>query len=68
MRFTNGYWLAKDGVEPHFASQAFEVEERGGELVVYAPDKPVLNRGDTLNRMLLTIRYSSPMRNVIRVR
>jgi alpha-D-xyloside xylohydrolase len=58
----------RDGVESHFASQAYEAERRGGELVVFAPDKPVLNRGDTLNRMLLTIRYSSPMRNVIRVR
>jgi alpha-D-xyloside xylohydrolase len=68
MRFTNGYWLIKDGVEPHFASQACETEQKGRELFVYAPDKPVLNRADILNRMLLTIRYSSPMKNIIRVR
>jgi alpha-D-xyloside xylohydrolase len=68
MRFTNGYWLIKDGVEPHFASQAYEAEQKGKELIIYAPDRPVLNRADTLNRMLLTVKYSSPMKNIIRVR
>jgi alpha-D-xyloside xylohydrolase len=68
MRFTNGYWLIKDGIEPHFASQAYEAEQKGKELIVYAPDRPVLNRADTLNRTLLTVKYSSPMKNIIRVR
>jgi alpha-D-xyloside xylohydrolase len=36
-------------------------------LTVYAGTRPVTNRGATLNQALLTIRYSSPLPNVIRV-
>jgi len=68
MKFTNGYWMIKDGIQPHFASCAIEPEQEGDELVVYAPERPVRHRGDTLNAQLLTIRYSSPVKNVIRVR
>ncbi|GHU25657.1 alpha-xylosidase [Spirochaetia bacterium] len=68
MKFTNGYWLTKEGVEPHFAATAVEAHKCGDELVVYAPDKQIHTRGDTLNRPELRIRYSSPMKNVIRVR
>ncbi|MDR2808775.1 MAG: alpha-xylosidase [Spirochaetaceae bacterium] len=67
MKFTNGYWLVKEGVEPHFAATAVEAQKDGDELVVYAPDKPIRTRGDTLNTPELTIRYSSPMKNIIRV-
>jgi len=68
MKFTNGYWMIKDGIQPHFASCAIEPEQQGNDLVVYAPERPVRHRGDTLNAQLLTIRYSSPIKNVIRVR
>nr|AGS51675.1 alpha-xylosidase [uncultured bacterium contig00026] len=68
MKFTNGYWLIKDGIEPHFAACAIEPEARESELVVYAPERHIRHRGDTLNAQLLTIRYSSPMENIIRVR
>ncbi|MDL2229658.1 alpha-xylosidase [Treponema sp. OttesenSCG-928-L16] len=68
MKFTNGYWLLRDGIEPHYAVHALEAVRQGKELVVYAPDKPVHTRGNSLNTPLLTIRYSSPMKNIIRVR
>ncbi|MDR2542285.1 MAG: alpha-xylosidase [Treponema sp.] len=68
MKFTNGYWLMKEGVEPHFAACALEAEQNGDELVVYAPERHIRHRGDTLSNQLLTVRYSSPMENVIRVR
>ncbi|MDR0598955.1 MAG: alpha-xylosidase [Treponema sp.] len=68
MKFTNGYWLLKEGIEPHYAAQGFDAEKKDKELVVYAPDRPIKSRGDTLNCPQLTIRYSSPRKNVIRVR
>jgi len=68
MKFTNGYWLIKEGVEPHFAMCAWEAQKQGNDLVVYAPERHINHRGDTLNAQLLTIRYSSPMQNVIKVR
>jgi len=68
MKFTDGYWLIKEGIQAHFAACPAEIEQQGNELVVYAPEKPIRHRGDTLNMQLLTVRYSSPMKNVIRVR
>jgi len=68
MKFTNGYWLIKEGVDPHFAACVYEAEQQGDELVIYAPERPINARGSTLNCLLLTIRYSSPMENVIKVR
>jgi alpha-D-xyloside xylohydrolase len=68
MKFTDGYWLIKEGIQAHFAACAAETEQQGDELVVYAPEKPIRHRGDTLNMQLLTVRYSSPMKNIIRVR
>ncbi len=68
MKFTNGYWLVKDGVTPNFACQAYEAEETADGLTVYATVKPTATRGDILNSGLLTVRYSSPAKNVIRVR
>jgi len=67
MKFTDGYWLIREGIHAHFAACPAEIEHRGNELIVYAPEKPIGHRGDTLNMQLLTVRYSSPMKNVIRV-
>jgi alpha-D-xyloside xylohydrolase len=73
MKFTNGYWLLRDNVQASYATIAFDVEEGQDEegrpaLKVYAPTKKINHRGDTLNGTLLTITYSSPMPDVIRVR
>jgi alpha-D-xyloside xylohydrolase len=68
MKFMNGYWLVKDTITPQFAVQALEVERTDTTMTVFAPVKPTHTRGDILNATLLTLRYSSPMRNVIRVR
>ena len=68
MKFTNGYWLVRDGITPHFATQALDAERRGDELAVYAAVRPTRSRGDTLNAPLITARFSSPAEGVIRVR
>ncbi|GHV66118.1 alpha-xylosidase [Spirochaetia bacterium] len=68
MKFTNGYWLTKEGVEAHYAASAHEAKREGESLVVYAPEKQIRSRGDTLGGVELTVRYSSPRKNVIRVR
>ena len=75
MRFTDGYWHMRPGVTPHYAVQAHEIEVEDKveaevevkALVVYAATKALKGRGDTLNLPLLTVLYSSPLENVIRV-
>ncbi len=67
MKFTDGYWGIREGVTPHYAVHVYDVEVESDALTVYAPTRRVNHRGDTLNLPLLTVRFSSPMENVIRV-
>jgi alpha-D-xyloside xylohydrolase len=68
MKFTDGYWQMRPGMTPHYAEQVHEVEINNDSLTVYAPTKKLQGRGDTLNLALLTLQYSSPMENIIRVK
>jgi alpha-D-xyloside xylohydrolase len=67
VKFTNGYWLLRDGVRAHYPAQAYEVNAESDALVVYAPTRKIEHRGDTLNQPLLTVRCSSPAPDVISV-
>ncbi len=67
MKFTDGYWHMRAGITPHFPIQVHEVEVAPDALIVYAATKRLNTRGDTLNLPLLTVRFSSPMPDVIRV-
>jgi alpha-D-xyloside xylohydrolase len=68
MKFTDGFWNIRAGMTPHYAAQVNEVAVEKDSLTVYAPTKKLSGRGDTLNLPLLTIQYSSPMENIIRVK
>lgn len=67
MKFTNGYWEMRDGVTPYYPVQVHEVEHDADSLTAYAATRRLNHRGDTLNQPMLTVRYSSPLPNVIRV-
>jgi alpha-D-xyloside xylohydrolase len=67
VKFTNGYWLLRDGVRAHYPAQAYHVSAEPDALVVYAPTRRIEDRGDTLNLPLLTVRCSSPAPDVISV-
>lgn len=67
MKFTDGYWHMRAGVTPHFPVHVHEVEVEPDALTVYGPTRRLTHRGDTLNLPLLTVRFSAPMPNVIRV-
>ncbi|MBE0696859.1 MAG: alpha-xylosidase, partial [Anaerolineaceae bacterium] len=67
MKFTDGYWTVREGYKPHFAAQVHEVEIVGDTLTAYGATKKITHRGDTLDQPLITVRFSSPMENVIRV-
>lgn len=67
MKFTDGYWSLGPGVTALYAHHAGEVAFDGEALWVYAPTAPIRGRGDTLNRPMITLRYSAPLPDVIRV-
>jgi alpha-D-xyloside xylohydrolase len=72
MKFTDGFWHTKPGVDAQYAQEAYDIEARsspeGDSLVVFAPTRVITRRGDTLNRALLTVTLSSPLDGVVRVR
>lgn len=67
MKFTNGYWRIREEMEPVYAVEYYDAEVKNKELTVYAATKHMGDRGDTLNQPLLTVTFSSPMENVIKV-
>ena len=67
MKFTDGYWLLKDGVNKCSPIQIRDYKIEDKEVVVYASDKIVTDRGQTLNAPILTLKFTSPILDVIRV-
>lgn len=67
MKFTDGNWLIRTGVQPFYPTEAHDVAVTDNALTVYAT-RPIRHRGDTLMGPLLTVTFSSPMADVIRVR
>ena len=68
MRFTDGFWQLRAGVEALYAEEAYDLDAVDGELRVTAPTKVIARRGDVLNRPTLTVTVSSPLPGVARIR
>jgi alpha-D-xyloside xylohydrolase len=70
MKFTDGYWQTRADVTLLRPAEVrdLEVGDDGRSLTAYAPTARIGTRGDTLNRPLLTVRFHSPMPDVIGVR
>src|SRR5215207_2709049 len=67
MKFTDGYWEIRPGITPHYAGQVHEVEIEPDAMTVYAAVGKLATRGHTVNQPLMTVRFSTPMDNVIHV-
>ncbi|MBO0608195.1 alpha-xylosidase [Myceligenerans salitolerans] len=68
MRFTDGYWQLRPGVEMLRPRDVDAVEAGTDTLTVYAPTAPITRRGDTLNRPVVTVTFDAPADDVIGVR
>ncbi|WP_159605856.1 hypothetical protein [Agromyces humi] len=68
MKFTDGFWHTRPGVEALYAQDVRDLVVDGDELVAWASTRVVERRGDTLNRPMLTVSLGSPAEGVIRVR
>ncbi|UYO96343.1 alpha-xylosidase [Microbacterium sp. M28] len=70
MKFTDGYWLTRPGLTPLYATQVddIRIDADAGTMTVYAPTAVIRQRGDTLNRPMLTVTFSSPASGVVKVR
>jgi len=68
MKFTDGYWTIREGVKPFFPVRAHEIETTPRSLTVYAMTRLLTKRSDMLDGPMITIEFSSPMPDVIRVK
>jgi alpha-D-xyloside xylohydrolase len=65
MRFTNGFWLLREGVRAYYGKTAHRIDRTDSGLTIFSPSKVIADRGDTLNIPLITTRLHSPMKNII---
>ena len=67
MKFTDGYWLLREGVTAACPREVLDIAEGPGTLEFHAPTHPVRHRGDLLKGPVLTISAHTPMPDVIGV-
>ncbi len=73
MKFTNGFWLMREGFSATYALEAYSAsvsktdDFSGDELHIVAATKRVNHRGDTLNAATLGVKLDAPAPDVIRV-
>ncbi|MFF3610186.1 alpha-xylosidase [Streptomyces sp. NPDC002580] len=67
MKFTDGYWLLREGVTAAHPVEVLDVTSGPGGLEIDAPTQPIRHRGDLLKGPVVTIRFHAPMPGVIGV-
>ncbi|MFI8811692.1 MULTISPECIES: alpha-xylosidase [unclassified Streptomyces] len=68
MKFTDGFWLMREGVRASYATEIRDLRLEADRFTAYAAVKRVARRGDTLNTPLITVECFSPAEGVIGVR
>lgn len=58
MKISDGNWLIQPGLSLLHPVQVFDVEQRDGEMVVYAAPRDVRERAGQLDTPLFTLRFS----------
>ena len=67
MKFTDGRWMLRPGVQAFHPVEVLDVETGPGALTVLAAVVPVRNRGDLLKGPMITLTLSAPAPDVIAV-
>ncbi|MFC9248771.1 alpha-xylosidase [Streptomyces sp. NPDC057136] len=68
MKFTDGFWLMREGVRACYATEIRDLRTEDDRFTAYAAVKHVAGRGDTLNTPLITVECFSPAEGIIGVR
>ena len=67
MKFSNGCWLQKEGCGCFAPTEAYFVKVTDTDVTICAPTTHITNRGATLGGINLTVKISSPRKDVLRV-
>ncbi|WP_219835737.1 alpha-xylosidase [Paenibacillus sp. R14(2021)] len=68
MKFSDGYWMTREGYQVLTPYEVHDVRVGENGITVYATHRHLENRGNTLNEPLMTMEFSSPMKDVIRAK
>jgi alpha-D-xyloside xylohydrolase len=68
MKFTDGFWLLREGVKALHATHLQKAEATSGGFNALVAPKVVEGRGATLNSALFEFEFSSPLADVIGIR
>jgi alpha-D-xyloside xylohydrolase len=67
MKFSDGFWLMRAGVQASHPAEVLDATAGPGSLVVYAPTRRIRHRGDLLTGPAVTLSCTAPMPDVIGV-
>ena len=65
MKFTNGFWLARDEFRADYVRDIYEVEEQEKRTPGFCPYKQIQGRGDTLNIGMMTYTFTAPAKDIL---
>lgn len=68
MKFSDGYWMTREGYEIFSPYEVHDVQVGADRITVFATHRHLEHRGNTLNEPLMTMEFSSPMKDVIRAK
>ena len=68
MKFSDGYWMTREGYEVISPYEVHDVKVGADGITVYATNRHLETRGNTLNAPLITMEFSSPMKDIIRAK
>ncbi len=68
MKFTDGFWVVKPGVQLINCAQVQDARWEGDAFVVYCSHVPVSDRGMTLNAPLITLTFRAPRPGILALR
>lgn len=68
MKFSNGYWLTREGYHVLSPYEIHDVKVGTDSITVFATHRHLEHRGNTLNEPLMTMEFSSPAKDIIRAK
>ncbi|MEE1942172.1 alpha-xylosidase [Streptomyces sp. TRM 70361] len=68
MKFTDGYWMLREGVRAAYPAEVLDAVAGPDLLEIHAPAHPIRHRGDLLKGPSLTITCTAPRPDVVGVR
>jgi len=67
MKFSNGCWLNREGIECFYPAEISRVSKDSTGLSLLTPCNKIRHRGDTLQGPVLDIRISTPMDGILKL-